>query len=155
MTSRIFSPAGQRWSDLMLSVLRLVAALVLMQHGTQKFFDFPPSGMPPRPYVLVSLSGIAAILETFGGFALLIGFFTRPVAFLISGEMAVAYFHFHAPRAFLPLANHGEVPVLLCFIFLYLVFAGGGSWSVDALLSGRGSMRTAERPRPSASTTEP
>lgn len=151
----MFSPASQRWTDLMLSVLRVVAALVLMQHGTQKFFDFPLPSTPPKPYVLLSLNGIAAILETFGGFALLIGLLTRPVAFLISGEMAVAYFHFHAPHAFFPLANHGEVPVLLCFIFLYLVFAGGGSWSVDALLSGRGNMRTAERPRPSSSTASP
>jgi len=129
----------------MLSILRIVAALVLMQHGAQKMFNFPPMGGPgpSAPYVIASMNGIAGILETFGGFAVLIGLFTRPIAFLLSGEMAVAYFHVHFPRGFLPIVNRGEVPVMLCFVFLYLVFAGAGIWSVDAVLS-----RSRKRPQP-------
>lgn len=126
------------WQARFLSILRIVAALVLMQHGSQKMFNFPPPGGPTgpaAPYVLLSLTGIAGILETFGGFAILIGLFTRPIAFILCGEMAVAYFHVHFPRAFLPIVNRGEVPVLLCFIFLYLVFAGAGVWSVDSVIS--------------------
>lgn len=153
MSSRIFAPGSQRWADLTLSVLRVVAALVLLQHGTQKFFGFPvPSA---KPYVLASLSGVAAFLETFGGIALLVGFLTRPVAFVLAGEMAVAYFLFHRPNGFWPLANHGEVPVLLCFIFLYLMVAGAGAWSIDAVLSRRGTMRTAERQRPTITPNRP
>jgi putative oxidoreductase len=132
------SPNARLWQSRILSVLRVVAALVLMQHGSQKMFNFPaPGGAtgPAAPYVLMSLTGIAGILETFGGFAILIGLFTRPIAFILCGEMAVAYFLFHNPRAFMPILNRGEVPVLLCFIFLYLVFAGAGVWSVDALIS--------------------
>lgn len=155
MTYRILTPAGPRWTELVLSVLRIVAALVLMQHGTQKFFDFPVPGGPPHPYVLFSLPGIAAILETFGGLAMLIGFLTRPIAFLLSGEMAVAYFTMHAPHGFWPLANHGEVPVLLCFIFFYLIFAGPGSWSIDAIINRRVGTQTAERPRPTSASARP
>jgi putative oxidoreductase len=119
----------------MLSVLRVMAALILLQHGTQKIFGFPAiPGMPQMPFVLGSLNGVAGILETFGGIALLLGLLTRPVAFLLSGEMAVAYFHVHAPQGFWPIANRGELAALLCFVFLYFVFAGGGRWSLDALL---------------------
>lgn len=85
--------------------------------------------------MLASLNGIAGILEVFGGFALVLGLLTRPIAFLLSGEMAVAYFLRHAPRDFWPIMNRGEVPVLLSFVFLYLAFAGGGRWSIDALLA--------------------
>jgi len=123
----------------MLSVLRIVAALVFMQHGSQKLFHVPPSGAPGPvvPLVLMSQTGLAGILEFFGGMALLLGLFTRPIAFLLSGEMAVAYFQVHAPRAFLPIVNRGELPVVLCFLFLYFAFAGGGSWSIDAVIRGR------------------
>ena len=139
----LFEPARERWTSLVLSILRIVAALILMQHGSQKLFHYPPSGAPGPvvPLVLMSQTGLAGILEFFGGMFLLLGLFTRPVAFILSGEMAVAYFQVHAPRAFLPIVNRGELAAMLCFVFLYLAFAGGGSWSVD------GVMRRS-RPRP-------
>jgi putative oxidoreductase len=148
--ARLFEPASPRWTGLFLSLLRVVAALVFMQHGSQKLFGFPPVGAPggTAPFTLFSQNGVAGILEFFGGMLLLIGLFTRVVAFLVSGEMAVAYFQVHAPRAFLPIVNRGELAVVLCFLFLYLVFAGGGPWSVDALIAG-----ARVRPR-SASPTE-
>lgn len=132
----LLEPARERWTDLFLAMLRVVAALILMQHGSQKLFHFPPSGAPGpvAPLVLMSQTGLAGILEFFGGMMLLIGLFTRPVAFILSGEMAVAYFQVHAPRAFLPIVNRGELAVVLCFVFLYLAFAGAGSWSVDGLM---------------------
>lgn len=135
----LFEPARDRWINILLSLLRVAAALVFMQHGSQKLFHFPPSGAPgpAAPLTLLSQTGIAGILEFFGGLLLLIGLFTRPVAFIVCGEMAVAYFTVHAPRAFLPIVNRGELAVVLCFVFLYLAFAGGGSWSVDALILGR------------------
>lgn len=88
---------------------------------------------PREPVPLGSLLGLAGVLETFGGALLLVGLFTRPVAFLLAGEMATAYFLAHAPRGFWPILNGGEVAVLFCFIWLYLAAAGGGSWSLDAL----------------------
>jgi len=134
----LLDPARERWTNITLSVLRIVAALVLMQHGSQKLFGFPPSGAPAvAPLVLMSQTGLAGILEMFGGMLLLFGLFTRPVAFILSGEMAVAYFQVHAPRALLPIINRGELALILCFVFFYFAFAGAGSWSVDALLRGR------------------
>lgn len=132
----LFDPARERWTDLFLSILRVVAALILMQHGSQKLFHFPPTGAPGpvAPLVLMSQTGLAGVLEFFGGFLLLLGLLTRPVAFILSGEMAVAYFQAHNPRAFLPIVNRGELAVILCFVFLYLVFAGAGSWSVDGMI---------------------
>jgi putative oxidoreductase len=110
-----------------------------MQHGSQKLFHYPPSGGPAPvvPLTLFSQTGVAGVLEFFGGFLLLIGLFTRPVAFIVCGEMAVAYFTVHARRGFLPIVNRGELAVVLCFVFLYLAFAGGGLWSVDAVIRGR------------------
>lgn len=135
--ARLIEPASPRWSNIFLSVLRIVAALIYMQHGSQKLFGFPPSGAPGPggPLVLFSQTGLAGVLEFFGGMLVLLGLFTRPVAFILSGEMAVAYFQVHAPRAFLPIVNRGELAVVLCFLFLYLAFAGGGSWSVDDVLA--------------------
>ena len=132
----LLEPARERWISLFLSILRIVAALILMQHGSQKLFHFPPSGAPGpvAPLVLLSQTGLAGVLEFFGGMMLLLGLFTRPVAFILSGEMAVAYFQVHAPRAFLPIVNRGELAAILCFVFLYLAFAGGGAWSVDAVM---------------------
>ncbi len=120
------------WSPQVLSVLRIAAALLFMQHGTQKLLDFPSTG-EPNELALMSIVGVAGILELFGGALLLVGLFTRPVAFILSGMMAVAYFMAHAPRDFFPVLNGGELAALYCFVFFYFVFAGGGAWSLDAL----------------------
>ena len=125
------------WADRFLSVLRIVAAALFIFHGTQKLFNFPPSGIPGFPVSLASLLGVASVIEIVGGFLLLIGLFTRPIAFVLAGEMAVAYFKAHAPQGLLPIMNRGELPVLFCFLFLYLSAAGGGRWSLDALLGAR------------------
>ena len=118
------------------SVLRMVAAFVYIAHGTQKLFGFPVSG--PRPGVaLLSLLGAAGVLETFGGLLMLIGLFSRPVAFILSGQMAYAYFTQHAPRGGWPILNGGELAVLYCFIWLFFVAAGPGPWSLDALIRRR------------------
>lgn len=122
------------WAPRVLSILRIVAALIFLLHGTQKLFGFPAppaTGLPPA----FSLYWIGAILELVGGLLLLIGAFTRPVAFILSGEMAFAYWMFHAPRNLYPTLNGGDAAILYCFIFLYLVFAGAGAWSVDAARS--------------------
>lgn len=122
------------WSARLRSVLRIVAAFLFMAHGTQKLFALPVSE-PQTVAPLVSLVGLAGILETFGGLLLLLGLFTQPVALLLAGEMAVAYFKAHAPRDFWPILNHGELAVLYCFLFLYFAVAGAGPWSLDALRS--------------------
>lgn len=121
-----------RWSPHVLSILRIVAALLFMEHGGQKLFGVPPAAQGGT-VSLLSLLGVTGILEFFGGLLILLGLFTRPVAFILSGEMAVAYFLVHVPRGFWPLLNIGEVAVLYCFVFLYLAVAGGGPWSVDHL----------------------
>ena len=118
-------------SPITLSVLRIVVALLFIEHGTQKLLNFPPSGHEGP--ALVSLIGLAGLLEMIGGTLVALGLFTRVVAFILSGEMAVAYFMTHFPRSFFPLLSGGEAAVLFCFVFLYLVFAGAGSLSVDAL----------------------
>ena len=122
------------WSPRLLSVLRFVTAFLFIAHGTQKLFDFPV----PRssPLELWSLIGLAGVLEVAGGALLLVGLFTRPVAFVMSGLMAFAYFIAHAPQGFWPLVNRGELAALYCFVFLYLAAAGGGPWSVDQRLRG-------------------
>jgi putative oxidoreductase len=113
-----------------LGALRIVAALIFIEHGTQKLFGFPAppqSGLPPA----FSLFWVGAIMEAAGGLLILIGLWTRPVAFLLSGEMAVAYWMVHAPRNFYPVLNGGDAAILYCFVFLLLVFSGPGQWSVD------------------------
>ena len=121
------------WAPRLLSVLRIVVGFLLIPHGMQKLLGFPAS--PEAHQVpLMSLLGLAGVLELFGGALLLIGLFTRPVAFVLSGMMAVAYFMAHAPKGFLPILNHGELAVVCCFLFLYLAAAGGGDWSLDRLL---------------------
>ena len=118
----------------LLSVLRIVAALLFFEHGTQKLFGFPPGG-GYTGFPNFSMLGIAGMLEVAGGFLLLIGLFTRVTAFILCGEMAVAYFRAHAPRSVFPINNFGEITVMLCFVFLYLAAAGAGRWSVDNVLA--------------------
>lgn len=119
----------------MLSVLRIVAGLIFLTAGTMKLFGFPPPPSSMPPFALMSQIGIAGLLETFGGSAIILGLFTRPVAFVLAGEMAVAYFQFHSPQSVFPTVNGGIPAVLYCFIFLYFVFAGAGTWSVDAMIA--------------------
>jgi putative oxidoreductase len=124
------------WTPRILSVLRIVTAFLLIAHGAQKLFGFlAPPGMPSFPPF--SQMWVAGILEFFGGLLLLVGLFTRPVAFILSGMLAVAYFQTHAPGGFWPLQNKGELAVLYCFVFLFLSVAGGGEWSLDRLLRRR------------------
>ncbi len=119
-----------RWSPRILSVMRIVVALLLVQHGAQKLFGFlapPGSATPP----LLSLMGVAGVLEFFGGLLVTLGLFTRPAAFILSGQMAVAYFMVHAPQGFWPMQNKGDLAAIWSFVFLYLAVAGGGEWSLD------------------------
>lgn len=116
------------WSPRLLSVLRVVVALLFMEHGASKLFHYPlDMGHVP----LFSLIGLAGILEVFAGALVALGLFTRPAAFILSGEMAFAYFMAHAPISFWPLVNHGEPAVFYCFTFLYFAAAGGGAWALD------------------------
>lgn len=119
----------------LLSVLRIIAGFLFVEHGAQKWLGFPvPRGSPT---VLASLSGTAGVFELVGGFLLLVGLFTRPVAFVLSGLMAFAYFIAHAPNGFWPIVNRGELAALYSFVFLYLAAAGGGPWSLDRWWRGR------------------
>lgn len=128
----MFESIGIAWAPRLLSVLRIVAGLTFMSHGIAKLFKYPPLPVFAK-LELVSLIGFAGALELVGGALLILGLFTRPVAFILSGEMAFAYFMAHAPRGFHPLLNGGEAAILFCFIFLYLAGAGAGPWSLDAL----------------------
>jgi putative oxidoreductase len=118
------------WPDRMLSVLRIIAALLFLQHGLAKHFGFPHVAAFDNLKVF-SLVGLAGAIEIVGSVLLLLGLFTRPAAFIMSGEMAFAYFMAHAPRGFFPILNGGELAVLYCFVFLFFAIAGGGAWSVD------------------------
>lgn len=119
------------WAPRVLSILRIVAALLFFEHGTSKLLGFPPSEHSGPEFL--SLSWVAGVLELVGGALLVVGLFTRLVAFVLSGEMAFAYWMAHAPNSAFPLANGGDAAILYCFVFLYIVFAGGGPWSLDAL----------------------
>ncbi len=122
----------ERYTPYALATLRIVAALIFMEHGTQKLFGFPGEG--PGIANLPALILVAALLELVGGIAVLLGAFTRPVAFVLSGQMAVAYWWAHAPRDWVfPINNGGELAVMLCFVFLYLSVAGAGAFSIDAM----------------------
>src|SRR5580700_44024 len=124
-----------QWSPRLLSVLRIVAGLLFLEHGTSKLFGVPFSPPPPGspPFELLSMIGFSGILEFVGGILLVLGLFTRVTAFILSGEMAVAYFMVHAPNGFFPMLNKGELAALYCFVFLYFAVAGGGAWSLDQL----------------------
>ena len=121
------------WAPRALAVLRIVAGLLFIEHGTQKLFAFPAAPPFPLPAAF-SLLWIGAILESIGGLLVVLGLFTRPAAFIICGEMAVAYFLFHAPRSFFPVINMGGEAILFCFIFLYIAAAGPGAWSIDRMI---------------------
>jgi putative oxidoreductase len=120
-----------KWHAQFLSVLRIMTGLLFLEHGTAKYLGFPHLEKVPDP---VSMSGISGMLELVGGALIVLGLLTRPVAFLLSGNMAVAYFYAHAPRGFFPMLNMGEGAILYCFVFLYIFFAGPGPWSVDAMM---------------------
>ena len=121
------------WSPRILSILRIMSGLLLLQHGTAKILGFP--ALPQFANVqIASMSGIAGLIELIGGALLVLGLFTRPAAFVVSGMCAAAYFMAHASRSFYPIANGGELAALYCFVFFYLIFAGPGPWSVDSAI---------------------
>jgi len=129
----IFSEATCKvWTPRILGIMRIVIGFLFLQHGSAKLLGYPHIAMFDGVQ-LVSLIGLAGILELVGGSLILIGLFTRPVAFILSGEMAFAYFMAHAPGGLLPILNHGELAVIYCFVFLYLSVAGGGSYSLDGM----------------------
>jgi putative oxidoreductase len=121
------------WEPRILSILRMMVGLLYMEHGLAKVLDFPhqPNHAPYSPFTLNP--GLQGLLELVGGLLLALGLFTRTIAFILAGDMAVAYFMAHAPRGFFPLLNVGELAIVYCFVFLYLWVAGGGEWSLDRL----------------------
>jgi len=135
MSETTLAARWRSWAPYVLSVLRIVAAFLFVQYGTAKLVAFPGVVMPDGGTApLTSLAGIAGALEWVGGGLLLVGWFTRPVAFLLSGEMAIAYFMGHAVRGFWPVLNQGSPAILFCFLWLYCSAAGPGPWSIDALV---------------------
>ena len=140
-----FATLRLTWEPRMLSILRIVVGLLYMEHGLAKILDFPHQPNH-APYALFTLNpGLQGLLELVGGFLLALGLFTRTVAFILAGDMAVAYFLVHAPRGFFPLLNGGELAIVYCFVFLYFWIAGGGEWSLDR--STRARIRPALSPR--------
>ena len=138
MTTTTLAARWRSWPPNLLSILRIVAAFVFIQFGSAKLLAIPAAIMPGGGTApLTSLPGIAGSLELVGGALLLLGLFTRPVAFLVSGEMAFAYFMGHAPQGFWPVLNQGPPAILFCFIWLYISSAGPGPWSIDALRRGK------------------
>ena len=126
-----FDALASAWAPRLLSILRIMTGLLFLQHGTAKLLKIPVFPMFAN-LSLTSLPGIAGILELVGGVLIILGLFTRSVAFVLSGLMAAAYFMAHAPRGFYPILNAGELAILFCFVFLYLAAAGPGPWSIDA-----------------------
>ena len=151
MTSSRIDSKWSAGAPALLSVLRIVAAFVFIQSGTMKLFAFP-MGMPPAGGTapLFSEIELAGVLEVFGGALMLVGLFTRPVAFILSGEMAVAYFQAHFPRGFWTVVNNGGLAVLFCFVWLYISAAGAGPWSLDAMRRRRRSQGLSAVPRATA-----
>lgn len=125
-----FFNGAARWQSEALAILRIVTGLTFMAHGVIKLFGFP-EGATPGQQEIMSLMGLAGILETVGGALIIVGLFTRPTAFILSGMMAVAYFKAHFPQGPYPAVNGGDAAILFCFVFLYLVTSGPGAWSVD------------------------
>ena len=134
------------WEPRALSVLRFVVGLCFVDHGTAKLFGFPPVAMFAHLH-LASLLGVQGVIELIGGALICVGLFTRPVAFILSGDMAAAYFMAHFPKSFFPAVNGGDAAILYCFIFLYLFVAGAGVWSLDRLLFAQRSTRLAAAAR--------
>ena len=126
------------WEPRTLSILQIMVGLLYMEHGLNKLFDLPPTPTHMAYRLFSLVPGLAAPLELFGGLLIALGLFTRPVAFILSGEMAFAYFMSHAPRGFFPIVNGGVLAVLFCFLFLYFAVAGGGAWSLDQRRTARG-----------------
>ena len=124
------------WAPRALSVLRIIMGLMIIEHGMGKLLGWPPVAAYAG-ITLFSLLGLAGIIELVGGVLLILGLFTQPVAFILCGFTAVAYFMVHAPRGFYPVLNGGELAAVYCFVFLYFVFAGAGPWSLDALRKGK------------------
>ncbi len=122
------------YTSQLLSVLRIMSGLLLLQHGTGKYLNFPVG--PMNNASPTTMGGAAGLFELVGGVLIIIGLFTRPVAFILSGMTAVAYFYGHASAGFFPILNRGELAALYCFVFLYLAAAGGGAWSIDRILRG-------------------
>lgn len=128
-----------------LGVLRIMSGLLFLQHGLQKTVHFPNAGHSPGPFDLLSLMGLAGLIETVGGALIVLGLFTRPAAFILAGQMAVAYFLFHLRNGlsmdmgFFPVVNQGDLAILFCFVFLHLVFAGPGAFALDDRLARAGS----------------
>jgi putative oxidoreductase len=125
--------ARSKWASIVLSIARIFVALLYMQHGLSKYLGFPAPS--PANFHVLSLYGLAGAIEIIGSALLLLGLFTRPAAFIMSGEMAVAYFMNRPPRGFFPLLNGGQLEATYCFLFLILFLVGGGAWSVDAVRS--------------------
>lgn len=133
----MFEPARGEWPGRMLSIFRIVAALAFITFGTMKLFNHPPLPAGAPPITFLSEAWFAGVLETIGGPLILLGCFTRPVAFVLAGEMAVAYFQYHFPVSVWPTTNMGTPAIMYCLFFLYLVAAGPGVWSIDALMAKR------------------
>lgn len=133
----IFDPAPPDDVNRMLAVFRIVAAGMFITFGTMKLFNFPPLPAVAPPITPWSEAWFGGVLETYGGALILFGWLTRPVAFVLAGEMAVAYFQFASPVSFWPTSNMGVPAALYCFFFLYLVFSGPGAWSVDGVIAAR------------------
>ena len=123
------------WAPVVLSALRVVVGLLYLEHGTGKMWGWPHNPNIPVTTSFLTLAGVATVMEIIGSPLIILGLLTRPVAFLFSGEMAVAYFMLFAHRSLYPVVNGGEGLVLYCFTFFYLAFAGGGAWSLDAMLA--------------------
>ena len=139
----IVADTAARYAPHMLSILRIIVALLFFEHGTSKLFGWPSAGSMPATF---SLFWVAGVIELIAGALLAVGYFTRLTALIMSGEMAFAYFMGHAPASFFPIENRGDSAILFCFVFLYLAFAGGGPWSLDALIGRNASAQQRAAP---------